>query len=580
MQLVDKAQEFINKMGDPTQFKERIIFMSMFNDIIWGSEDNERECRANATLVSVFAKRSPAGRWSFHGPGSETEWYSTYNEGPQGECYRVAELMMIKFSESGHPVFRSTSPLSRGTLKSNGGGKLSFHFSADGDTVETVVRTIISVIQLSIHGAVSDLCDEYSACQARAGRPVLAEQSDPLFEPARLLIMTPSTEVPAQEDLLQKYQERVEKLSQQNRVIKFCTDAGFLTTVDDGQYFMTKDTEEFLQFTQPAACREHTLPRDEKSSDPKGWIRGKTKIGPVLEVTSSYLQGEFGVEIRIESVNKDNSHSWVRISHGLNKLVTDLIDKEYDDNEQETSETKSEACALKTNVLAFASRPKVKARPRRPTSACSSQRTVPIRERIWIDFEPGAQSDKAYPVAKRQNTLLRHGQLPREEDGAIELWRLKDYLRNDFEFAQHWSDEMWKSRMQGGGGNKKIFQCCTDSSGQEILYLRALQGHSGRNLIDPSFQDNVLIPDNFFEYIYHIGCAISLHSITNSGLIAGGRNSGRESQTVFFTAVNPKDRDHKDPYESHLTKPRLASCEKVEKAPGYGVLGRYTACLT
>ena len=31
----------------------------------------------------------------------------------------------------------------------------------------------------------------------------------------------------------------------------------------------------------------------------------------------------------------------------------------------------------------------------------------------------------------------------------------------------------------------------TDLSGQEILYLRALQGHSGRNLIDPSLQDNV-----------------------------------------------------------------------------------------
>ena len=53
-----------------------------------------------------------------------------------------------------------------------------------------------------------------------------------------------------------------------------------------------------------------------QSTDPKGWIRGNTKIGPVLAVTTSYLQGQCGVEIRIESVNKDNSHSWVRISHG------------------------------------------------------------------------------------------------------------------------------------------------------------------------------------------------------------------------------------------------------------------------
>ena len=148
----------------------------------------------------------------------------------------------------------------------------------------------------------------------------------------------------------------MERLPQQNRVIKICTDAGFLTTVEVGQNFMTKDTEEFSQFTESVAFRESTLPRDEKSSDPKGWIRGNTLIGPVLEVTTSYLQGKYGVEIRIGSVNKDNSHSRVRNSHGLNKLVTDLSNKEENDNnEQETSEMQFEEFALKTTVLAFAS---------------------------------------------------------------------------------------------------------------------------------------------------------------------------------------------------------------------------------
>ena len=287
---------------------------------------------------------------------------------------------MIKFGEGGHPVFRATGPLSRGTVKSRGGGKLSIHFCADGGTIETVFRTIISVNELSIYGAVSDLCEEYRACHVRTERPVLAGQSDPLFVPTSLLMKTPapSTDDPAQEDLLQKYQERVERLSYQNRVIKICTDAGFLTTIEVGQYFMTKDTEEFLQITESMACREYILPRDEKLSDPKGWIRGNTKIGPVLEVTTSYLQGKYGVEIRIESVNKDNSHSWVRISHGLNKLVTDLSNKEDDDNEQETSEMQFEDSALKTNVLAFASRSKTTEKPRRRTSACSSTRTVLI----------------------------------------------------------------------------------------------------------------------------------------------------------------------------------------------------------
>ena len=53
---------------------------------------------------------------------------------------------------------------------------------------------------------------------------------------------------------------------------------------------------------------------------------------------------------------------------------------------------------------------------------------------------------------------------------------------------------------------KRRYQYCTDISGT-IVYLRALQGHSGRNLIDPSLQDNVIIQSGFFQHIYHIGCA-------------------------------------------------------------------------
>ena len=172
--------------------KDESFFMSMFNDIIWRSEDNDWECNANADLVSIFVKRFPPGRWSFLGPGSEKKWYSIHESKPQGDWDRLAEMMMIKLRESGHPVFRATSPLSRGTLKSKGGGKLCIHFCADGDTIETVFRTIISVSQFCIYGAVSDLCDEHSACQARTERPVLAGQSDPLFEPARLLMTTPT----------------------------------------------------------------------------------------------------------------------------------------------------------------------------------------------------------------------------------------------------------------------------------------------------------------------------------------------------------------------------------------------------
>ena len=55
---------------------------------------------------------------------------------------------------------------------------------------------------------------------------------------------------------------------------------------------MTKDTAECSQFKDAVACREYTLPRDDETSEPKGWIRGNTKIGPVLEVATCCLHGK------------------------------------------------------------------------------------------------------------------------------------------------------------------------------------------------------------------------------------------------------------------------------------------------
>ena len=121
--------------------------------------------------------------------------------------------------------------------------------------------------------------------------------------------------------------QRIEKLSQQDKLSKFCMDAGFLSVVEIGQYFMTKDNGDLTQFNI-VACREHTLPREDESSQPKGWIQGNTKIGPVLEVATSYVHRKYEVDIRIMSLNRDDTHSWVRISHGSNKFVMNLNNNE------------------------------------------------------------------------------------------------------------------------------------------------------------------------------------------------------------------------------------------------------------
>ena len=113
----------------------------------------------------------------------------------------------------------------------------------------------------------------------------------------------------------------------------------------------------------------------------------------------------------------------------------------------------------------------------------------------------------------------------------------------------------WK-KIMAGGGNKKRYQYCTDSSGA-IVYCRAIQGHSGRSLIDRALHGNIVIPSDFFQYIYHVGCAINLHSIIDSGLILGGQNLSNW-QTVFFLLVDPMDKNHKDLDTIDLRAPRHA----------------------
>ena len=213
-----------------------------------------------------------------------------------------------EIAENGRPTLRATTPLSRGSLKSKGHGKLSIHFTADYPKIETIFRIIISVNQLSLYGAVANICEEFEAYQDRSGKPdVLMGQS--------IVLSEIRTEVPLDNDipshqnlLLQRYEERIKSLSPK----------------DNGEQFYAK------------ACREYTLPRDDESSQPKGWIQGNTRIGPVLEVTTGYLYGKHGIEIRVWSLSEDNSHSWVRISHGSNKFV---IDSNYNNTENSCRST-------------------------------------------------------------------------------------------------------------------------------------------------------------------------------------------------------------------------------------------------
>ena len=125
----------------------------------------------------------------------------------------MAERMLLEFAESGCPIFRATSPLSRGQLKSKGHGKLSIHLGATQETIETSFRIIVSANQLSLYGAVAEMCEEYESFQDRSGRPdkVMGQS---------IVLSEIKTEVPLDNDdpayqnfLLRQYELRIKSFT-------------------------------------------------------------------------------------------------------------------------------------------------------------------------------------------------------------------------------------------------------------------------------------------------------------------------------------------------------------------------------
>ena len=199
----------------------------------------------------------------------------------------------------------------------------------------------------------------------------------------------------------------------------------------------------------------------------------------MLEVSTSCLYGKYGFEIKNLSLSEDNTQSWVRISRGSNKFAMDSKN-----NDTESPEDLPEEQASQVKAFACRSKAKAKSQKREPFDYSSS--IIPMNERKLIDIEPGNYSLCAYEVSKKVIRLLRHSQeVHRKDDGAVQLWKIKEHLQIQFPQISHWSGDRWKACLVGGGRAKRRYEYFTDVSGI-IVYLRTLQGHSRRNLIDPS----------------------------------------------------------------------------------------------
>ena len=107
LDVLEVFQNFIEDIQcEPQQFNDRIIFMSMYNDVVSREKGNTEKCVQNSITIAKYARRFPRGRWCFLGPGTEKKWYGTFSDKPDGHWDRTAEMMMVQLhTESDHPIF-------------------------------------------------------------------------------------------------------------------------------------------------------------------------------------------------------------------------------------------------------------------------------------------------------------------------------------------------------------------------------------------------------------------------------------------------------------------------------------------
>ena len=195
---------------------------------------------------------------------------------------------------------------------------------------------------------------------------------------------------------------------------------------------------------------------------------------------------------------------------------------------------------------------------------------------------------------------LRGKEVGREEDARVPYCRFvekckevlsedsrywSDEVKQDLKMAPYLSAEKWMDVLSKGGGQKKRFQhCLKPKCPEKLLYLRAIQGHlgeayCGNACINRALHDNVLLPNDFTKYVYHVGNGKEMRSIVRDGLVPGGFSTKTERHAVFFTVVNPMDDEHGfwETFLRIITSKNRALQEYLETTSGHGMLVQFIA---
>ena len=228
--------------------------------------------------------------------------------------------------------------------------------------------------------------------------------------------------------LLQRYEERIKLLSQENKVSKFCNGCRIYTCCWSGTIF---HDERHLWFQTISYSGLSWI-----NSSKRWWINHNQEDGfREIRESDPYWKSR-PVICTVNMELKSESGLWEKIILILGSEF--LMDQTNLWLIQITTTQKSLTICLKNkrhNRLWRSLQPDQRRNQNhKEEKPVDVQSIIPMNERKWIDVEPGESSFSAYEISKKVINFLRHSQTVQREETteAVQFWRIKNFLQNQF----------------------------------------------------------------------------------------------------------------------------------------------------
>ena len=247
-----------------------------------------------------------------------------------------------------------------------------------------------------------------------------------------------------------------------------------------------------------------------------------------------------GIENEVKSMLNNGSLSWIVIYRGPNRYVDELYEEEEPSHDEEMASGTSIEKSIATKQQERSS----------PPANPSSKTLIPIGQREWNE-----EGDNSVLTWRSSSIIWQNDWLEFPVTHAtlrFRKWRCWKFL--EFTMAGSYTSVKRQKRLQ----------YCMDLN-DNLIFLRAFNGHSGGALVDPAFAVRLVGKSTFTTWEVPWQC---IPSCKQGWLMAGGKGTKEGRQTVFFTARDPMGNEPDEEYQDLFETKKGTVQKQVESHSG------------